>query len=266
MKVDLIIKEIEDKFTRENFSRLSRFIEGQDILGGYFKFYQADFDSAGTNVPLKHLLPFVPQDIIHLSVEGDHNFYYNYENFDADNIYVTVQGPCRIRFLAGSYVDRSYARSRKDYPFVAPTSGGGGIPPYADEAGYALTAGTADFAEQAAKLTEQFDTDALTLPGHLVRVIGTNTVEKITDNTALTIPNGIFGVVLSKPSATRAVVSFIGIMGGYSGFTPGLPLFVSTSGVPTHGPPPSAGMVQEIGFAISTTQFFLQKGAAYRRS
>lgn len=118
------------------------------------------------------------------------------------------------------------------------------------------------------KLTDTYDTDAGTLAGHLVKVIGTNLVQRITDNLPTTIPNGIFGAVIAKPSPLQAQVIFIGIVGGYAGFTPGLPLYVSSTGTPTHTPPPPGipATSQQIGFAVSPTSFFLMMMQPFRRS
>jgi len=115
------------------------------------------------------------------------------------------------------------------------------------------------------KLVITFNTDVGTLATHLLRVSGDNTVVQITDNLSTTIPNGIFGVGYSKPSTLQIDVLFSGVMGGYSGFTIGNPLFISTSGIPTHTVP-TTGMVQQIGFAISATEFFVSIMQPMRRS
>jgi hypothetical protein len=115
------------------------------------------------------------------------------------------------------------------------------------------------------KLVATFTTDVGTLVTHLVRVTGTSTVQNITDNSAATIPNGVFGIGFAKPNATTIDVIFTGIIGGYVGLTTGSPLFISTAGVPTHTVP-STGMVQQIGFAVSSTEFFVQLMQPMRRS
>ena len=107
------------------------------------------------------------------------------------------------------------------------------------------------------RLTDVFDTDLATAVGDLVVVSGTNFVSTIADNANLTIPFGIFGLALSKPTTTTVEVIFMGLIAGFVGFTPGQPLFVSTSGVPTHTKPVT-GTVQQIGFATRTNEFFLQ--------
>ena len=117
---------------------------------------------------------------------------------------------------------------------------------------------------QAPKLVATFDTDILTLTGDLVTVTASNFVTKITDNFSVTIPNGIFGIAFNKPTSTTVDVIFSGIQLGYSGFTTGSPLFISTGGVPTHTVP-TTGMVQQIGFAVSAGSLFLQLMQPMRR-
>lgn len=125
MKLDLLLKETPDLTIRENFFRLKRDLEAQQILSGFWNFYEVEFTQSGSSLPIKHNLSFVPKDIIILAVEGDHNVFFNHEKFDATNIYVTVSGPCRIRFFAGKYSDKTYGGSQKEFPFV-PVNGGGG--------------------------------------------------------------------------------------------------------------------------------------------
>lgn len=113
--------------------------------------------------------------------------------------------------------------------------------------------------------TFTFTSDAGTLATNLVRINAANTVTKITDNSSATIPNGIFGICYAKPSATQAEVMVLGVVPGYVGLTVGAAVFISTLGVPTHTPP-SSGMVQQIGFALSTTEIFVNLLQPMRRS
>jgi hypothetical protein len=125
--------------------------------------------------------------------------------------------------------------------------------------------GGSGVATQAPKLIATFNTDIGTQAGDLVVVNGNNTVTKITDNSPATMPNGIFGVGFNKPSSFTIEVIFIGIKNGFAGLSTGIPLFVSTSGVPTHTVP-TTGMVQQIGFAVSATEIFFQLMQPMRRS
>ena len=70
--------------------------------------------------------------------------------------------------------------------------------PFTGNLDYFSAGGTAT-ATQAPKLIATFDTDAGTDVGDLVIVNGASSVTKITSNTATEIPNGIFGVVTTKP-------------------------------------------------------------------
>jgi hypothetical protein len=58
-----------------------------------------------------------------LSISGDQNLYFRYQEFDSNNIYISSSGPCVVRFLAGAFLDRSYGNINKSYPLVAPSSG-----------------------------------------------------------------------------------------------------------------------------------------------
>lgn len=109
----------------------------------------------------------------------------------------------------------------------------------------------------APKLTALFDCDIGVAEGDLVVVNGANTITNIMDNTISSIPNGIFGVVYQKPTTTSAYVMFLGIKDGYSGLTVGSALYISTLGEPTHTVP-LTGIVQQIGFAVSSSSFFVQ--------
>lgn len=106
------------------------------------------------------------------------------------------------------------------------------------------------------KLVEEFNTTAGTNVWDIVKLTGIDTVESIASNNASEIPNGVFGVVLSKPTSILARVLFVGIIGGQSGLTTGNPVFVQTDGTMAHTIP-TTGMIQQIGFAVSTTEVFI---------
>lgn len=248
MQLDLIFKDIADVWVRENFSRIYRYLKDQIILDGNWKFYELEFEEAIDHFKYKHGLTFTPKDIIVLAVEGDRNLYFNYELFDQTYIDITAYGACRVRFLVGAYKEKIRGITNTDFTDV-PIGLSPSLPP----------------TPSAAKLIETFNTDVGTAVGDLVVVSGFNTVTKILDNTEVTMPNGIFGVGINKPTSTTIEVLFTGIVGGYAGFTAGLPLFVSTSGVPTHTAP-TTGMSQQIGFAVGSNSFFLHMLQPLRRS
>jgi hypothetical protein len=113
-------------------------------------------------------------------------------------------------------------------------------------------------------VTATFITDVGTQPLQLLRVIDVNTVIAIADNLAATIPNGIFGIGLSKPDELSIKVIFSGVIGGYSGFIVGQPIFVSDLGAPTQTVP-LTGTVQQIGIATSDSEFFVKLMQPMRR-
>jgi hypothetical protein len=83
-------------------------------------------------------------------------------------------------------------------------------------------------------------------------VISDETVSSIASNSTANAPNGIFGICFDKSSDTLCRVLFIGRLGGYSGLTVGSALFLQTDGSVGHTVP-TTGMVQQIGFAVSST-------------
>jgi hypothetical protein len=245
--VDLILKDIKDPHIRENFARLARFLNGQVLFDGDFQLFDITVPTANINYEIPHGLTFIPEDIVMLAVEGDQNFYFKYQNFTRKSMFAFIAGPARIRFLAGRLKDK-VKHTPNNFPLVPPL---GVVPP--------------PVAAATPRLVQRFTTDAGTAVGDLVRVSGANTVTKITSNSAAQIPNGVFGVGYYKPNPLEIDVLFSGIMSGYSGFTAGSPLFVSTSGAPTHTIV-TTGMVQQIGFATSATEFFVHLLQPMRRS
>lgn len=119
--VDLILKDIDDPYVRENFFRLKNFFASQVFFDGDFKLFDVSIPAAATRFKIKHGLTFIPVDIITLSVSGDFNFYFRFQEFDRDNIYVTTDGPVRVRFLAGKLKDPIKNKlDTNPFPIVAP--------------------------------------------------------------------------------------------------------------------------------------------------
>jgi hypothetical protein len=119
--VELILKDIKDLHIRENFFRVKEFLNGQVLFEGDFKLFDVTVPQAEAVFTVKHGLTFIPQDIIPLHFEGDGNYYFRYQEFDKQNIYLTTVGPTRVRFLAGKLRDRASAEIRQNkLPFIAP--------------------------------------------------------------------------------------------------------------------------------------------------
>lgn len=121
MKLDLILKDIPDVYSRENFTRLLRYFKRIDLLDGDFEFFEIEINQSSTIIMIPHGLTFIPQDIWVTSVEGDYNFYPRYDLFDRTNIAIYVSGPCKLRFFAGAFKEQSYGRKVSAFPFVPPS-------------------------------------------------------------------------------------------------------------------------------------------------
>jgi len=124
MILDLILKDVKDPYIQENFFRLRKFIDEQVIFDGDFKLFDISIPQAEPGLAIPHGLTFIPADIIPLGFQGNGNFYFRYQEFDRENMYVTTVGPTRIRFLAGKLKDPVRAALNDltvdPYPFVAP--------------------------------------------------------------------------------------------------------------------------------------------------
>lgn len=104
--IKLLVKEIEDERSRENFKRLQKELTvDQVILKGQWKFFEIVFDGAVTNFKVKHLLNFVPKDVIQTSLIGAGALTWNYTLFDRVNLDITTTGACTVRAFVGAYLE-----------------------------------------------------------------------------------------------------------------------------------------------------------------
>lgn len=123
MSLDLILKDINDVYIRENFLRLSKFINSQIFFEGDFKLYDISINSAKDKFEILHGLNFIPVDVIPLYVEGDFNFYFRYQEFTRTSIFVTTAGPVRLKFLAGRLNEKAGITQSAKIPLSPPNAG-----------------------------------------------------------------------------------------------------------------------------------------------
>ena len=121
-QLDLRADKIVDENTRDSFQGLEEYLQGQVILQGQWEFFELDFTEAVSNFKWPHQFNFVPQDVILTGSQGDQRFTFNFELFDFTNLDITVQGPVKLRFLAGRYEDNRERTIKDPYTTV---SGGG---------------------------------------------------------------------------------------------------------------------------------------------
>lgn len=100
---DFIFKDIEDTYIRENFKRLSLFLQKDALLKGSWSFFTFEFDGAVTNDRVRHGLGFKPLDVIQTSITGPGSITFNYDLFDKESIDVTTTGACVVRAFIGAY-------------------------------------------------------------------------------------------------------------------------------------------------------------------
>lgn len=118
---------------------------------------------------------------------------------------------------------------------------------------------------QAPRVVDLFGTGMSTQVRDIVKVLSDGSVQTISNNLASSIPYGIFGIVYTKPSTTTCEVITAGMISGFSGLTPGAPVWVSETGGLTQTPP-LTGVLQQIGVSITPTSIFVQLQQAIARS
>lgn len=104
----LFVQEIAEKyeesfkFLRENFRKLQDFTSNP-LTRGLWTFLDLNLDGAVTDARFRHLLTFIPLDVIVTRVTGPGALTINYELFDRMNISITTTDACRVRLFIGRY-------------------------------------------------------------------------------------------------------------------------------------------------------------------
>lgn len=100
---DLILKDIQDRWIRENFFRIDKFFRQFPFFKGNWVFFEFSFESAVTAKRLPHGLRFRPKDVIQTSLVGPGALTWLYADFDSENLVVTTSGACTVRAFVGAY-------------------------------------------------------------------------------------------------------------------------------------------------------------------
>lgn len=187
--IDLILKDIDDPYVRENFSRISKYLENQAILAGNWKFYRVEVPNAVVNFKFRHNLTFTPKDVIILSIDGNKNVDFRFDLFNQEYIVFSTQGPVAFRMLAGSYPD-DLGYSIRNLSQV-PIGSGSSIPGTLGE------------------ISKIMDCDNVVSVGDWVVQSPSvnNKAEKIANNLGT---NPIIGIVKEKPTSVTCKVLFYG--------------------------------------------------------
>lgn len=100
---DLILKDIEDQYVRENFFRILKHYQQFPLFRGEFVHFDLSFVGAVTNQKVLHSLKFKPTDVIQTRLLGPGNLTWVYSDFDDKNLVVTTTGACQVRAFIGAY-------------------------------------------------------------------------------------------------------------------------------------------------------------------
>ncbi len=105
--VKFFLREIEDKYIRENFFRLDKFLRDDTLKKSQFTFFTVTITGSVTNKKFAHNLPFKPTDVILLSVTNSDSatVTWHYDKFDRENVEISTNATCTIRAFLGRYSD-----------------------------------------------------------------------------------------------------------------------------------------------------------------
>lgn len=110
---NLLLREIQDVYIRQNFSNLFDYFSNQNQLVD-FKFFDLSFDKEEDNFKMDHGLGVVPQDLIVTKISGTGTVKFNRGKFTKEQLDISVTGPAKIRFFVGSYWKEKFSTSEQD--------------------------------------------------------------------------------------------------------------------------------------------------------
>lgn len=238
-ELELLLREIKDKWTRENFFRVLNYIDQEVILKGDWALHEIRFDAANTEFKLAHNRDFIPYDIIVLQVVGDRNVEFNHDKFDFKNINITVKGPCYVRFLAGRFRDKRLSdAARQGLTNVSV----GSVP--------GTTGPLAQVCQTMTCLASVAVNDWVYQSASAVNTA----VKEVNDTNA----EPTLGIVKSKPTSTTAEVLILGLYSGLSISGKGR-FWLSSTGTATFTPAASGTgrIIRALGVAFDNGTIFV---------
>lgn len=100
---DIILKDIDDRYIKENFFRIDKFFRKVPFFRTEMTFFELEFTKALTLQKVPHGLGFKPTDLIQTFLTGSGTLTWEYNSFDKVNLVVTTTGPCKVRAFIGAY-------------------------------------------------------------------------------------------------------------------------------------------------------------------
>jgi hypothetical protein len=109
---EFILKDIEDQYVRENFKRLTLFLQAFPLFRGEWQFFEITTTKAETNLKVFHGLGFKPTDVIQTSITGAGAITFNYGLFSDESLDITTTDACVTRCFVGAYKEESSRTGR----------------------------------------------------------------------------------------------------------------------------------------------------------
>lgn len=101
--LDLLLTEIQDEYSRENFRRIQIEHAANPLTKSRFRVVEVILTGALTNFKALHGLNFVPKDIILTRLTGAGQLTVNYDKTDSTSLDLTSTAACVARLLCGSF-------------------------------------------------------------------------------------------------------------------------------------------------------------------
>lgn len=101
MSLQLYSKQIEDKYTRENFDKIEQAFNDLVFTLGDFRFFEFNITGAQEDYRLYHNLGFNPNDVIVTKAIGS-SFEFNYNAFNDEYLTVKTTGDLYLRCFIGN--------------------------------------------------------------------------------------------------------------------------------------------------------------------
>lgn len=108
--IKLLIAEVTDKFSQENFKRLIGYFKTQEFMKGEWRFVEITLNSAVTEYKYPHRIGFMPMDVVQTRLTpAGVTLTWNYSKFDTEYINISTSAACVVRAFIGRYSEESKA-------------------------------------------------------------------------------------------------------------------------------------------------------------
>jgi hypothetical protein len=101
--IKFFLAEIADRYVRENFQKISDYLQSDLFARGKFSFFEYSFTAAAANLTLPHGLKFTPKDVIELHASNGVTVTWHYDNFTRTTIELSSSGAGTVRAYIGRY-------------------------------------------------------------------------------------------------------------------------------------------------------------------